>query len=91
MTSQSFCYWLQGLFELSDVQQLNEKQTELIRRHLNMVFVHEIDPSQGTPEHQAELSALHDGLKKLNDKVDSLPKNQHLIPTGDPFGPKMRC
>jgi hypothetical protein len=31
MTSRDFAYWLQGLFELSDVTTLNEKQLILSR------------------------------------------------------------
>lgn len=45
MKSRDFCYWLQGLFEVAEPTSLDEKQTDLIKRHLNMVFIHEIDPS----------------------------------------------
>lgn len=45
MKSVEFCYWLQGLFELGKPETLNAEQTELIKKHLAMVFVHEIDPS----------------------------------------------
>ena len=47
MNSRDFVYWLQGFMELADPKSINEKQTELIKRHLNMVFFHEIDPSFG--------------------------------------------
>jgi hypothetical protein len=56
MKSVEFCYWLQGLFEVGEPTQLNEKQTDLIKRHLNMVFIHEIDKTY--PEGQQE--ALND-------------------------------
>ena len=59
MTSRDFVYWLQGLFELSDVKSLNEKQTELIKRHLALVFKHEIDPSAGDADVQSVLDAIH--------------------------------
>lgn len=88
MTSREFCYWLQGLFELSETKSLDEKQTELIRRHLNMVFAHEIDPSAGTPEHQAKLSALHDGLGKLDTKVAEIAKRP---PSSDHVNHLLRC
>lgn len=47
MTSRDFCYWLQGFFEVApiEVESLDETQVKTIRRHLNMVFAHEIDPS----------------------------------------------
>jgi hypothetical protein len=60
MTSRDFAYWLQGLFELSDPKTLNEHQTDLIKRHLHLVFKHEIDPSYtDDPEKQNELNAIH--------------------------------
>ena len=71
MKAVEFCYWLQGFFEISDsanagsIRQIDVKQIEIIKNHLAMVFVHDIDPKQGTPEHQAKLQALHDGLEKL--------------------------
>lgn len=45
MKSLEFCYWLQGLFELENPAKLNEKQTDLIRRHLEMVFAYDKAPS----------------------------------------------
>lgn len=47
MTSRDFCFWLQGYLELTDSKKLSVSQTEIIQRHLSMVFVHEIDPSAG--------------------------------------------
>lgn len=60
MKSQEFCYWMQGLFELAEPVELNAKQTDLIKRHLNMVFLHEIDPSYPVDQ-QKPLQDLHDG------------------------------
>lgn len=45
MKSVEFCYWLQGLFELGKPAALTEEQTALVKQHLDMVFIHEIDPS----------------------------------------------
>jgi hypothetical protein len=59
MTSRDFCFWLQGVFEVGNVKALDERQTDLIRRHLSLVFVHEIDPSAGGAEHQAKLNEIH--------------------------------
>jgi len=62
MTSRDFCYWLQGFFELNEdpAAELSAKQVEMIRRHLAMVFLHEIDPAMGGPAHQAKLSEAHE-------------------------------
>ena len=59
MTSRDFVYFLQGLFELGNPTSLDERQTELIRKHLALVFKHEIDPSMGGAEHQADLNTIH--------------------------------
>lgn len=67
MTSRDFCYWLQGFFEIRDAQlaeakdvsPLSATQTDLVKRHLALVFAHEIDPSAGPPAHQATLNEIH--------------------------------
>lgn len=69
MQSRDFCYWLQGFFEVQsmtsdDAQKpesrgLTPAQVSMIRNHLNMVFIHEIDPSMGDKPHQDKLTAAH--------------------------------
>ena len=71
MNSIDFCYWLQGHFEISETTELNEKQVEIIKNHLNLVFKHEID---GMYEKE-QLQNVHDG--KLPHSV--VPKNDELI------------
>ncbi|PPC85931.1 MAG: hypothetical protein CTY37_07150 [Methylotenera sp.] len=58
MKSVEFCYWLQGMFELSEPKELSAEQTDLIKKHLAMVFVHEIDKSY-PKEQQVKLNNLH--------------------------------
>lgn len=60
MTSRDFCFWLQGAFEMNAGQMLNQGQYELMRRHLALVFKHEIDPSMGDAANQAALNQIHD-------------------------------
>jgi hypothetical protein len=38
MTSEQFTYWLQGYFELGHLKTLDEKQVQIIKDHLNLVF-----------------------------------------------------
>lgn len=67
MKARDFCFWLQGFFEIEGAQprpaeyaaSLNSEQVSMIRRHLALVFKHEIDPSMGGPEHQAVLNKTH--------------------------------
>lgn len=59
MTARDFCYWLQGLFELGAPGHLTPQQTDLVKRHLALVFKHDID----SPDPTGELQATHDGTK----------------------------
>lgn len=59
MKSVNFIYWLQGFFEIADAKTLSEDQVAMVRRHLNMVFVHEIDPAMGDEKHQQALDQAH--------------------------------
>ena len=65
MKSTEFAYWLQGFFELSETNSLSERQTEIIKNHLKLVFVYEIDPSYSDdPKVQDKLQSIHDGKEK---------------------------
>jgi hypothetical protein len=59
MTSRDFCFWLQGYFEVSGEKTISGDQVETIKRHLALVFCHEIDPSMGA--NQNSLNDLHQG------------------------------
>jgi len=61
MTSRDFCFWLQGVFEVGKVKEFDAAQTELIRRHLELVFKHEIDPAMGGAAVQKTLNEIHSG------------------------------
>ena len=63
MTSRDFCFWFQGYLEINNPTTIGAKETEMIRRHLNLVFKHEIDPS--IPDPTGELQAIHDGKPQL--------------------------
>lgn len=67
MKSESFVYWLQGFFEISESKELNEKQVQIIKNHLNLVFKHEIDPALGG--NMQELQNIHDNLVKPNNTL----------------------
>jgi len=54
-----------GFFELSENKTLDEKQVNMIKSHLALVFKHEIDPSMGDEQHQIALNNIHGGDKKL--------------------------
>lgn len=70
MTSRDFVYWLQGYFEILDSNKneqfkgLTEGQAECVRRHLRLVFLHEINPQSGDSSHIQKLSEAHDNNSK---------------------------
>lgn len=77
MTSRDFCYWLQGFFEIRDAGLppnvdggLTTQKVEVIKRHLAIVFAHEIDPSAGDEKHQKMLNDLHKQIKSLDGGLD---------------------
>jgi hypothetical protein len=65
MTARDFCYWLQGVFEVgiggNTGVPLSAEKVTVIRNHLNLVFIHDIDPT--IPGDPAKLQAVHDGDK----------------------------
>lgn len=85
MTSRDFCYWLQGYFELTNGQGvLSPQQTEMVRRHLALVFKHEIDPSY--PD-AAALNEIHAGVSVGAGGAVATPQ---IAPKFDP-GVLIRC
>jgi hypothetical protein len=59
-----FAYWLQGFFEVSETDTITDKQAKLIKAHLNLVFKHEIDPSNlegKSKEGKEDYSKIHSG------------------------------
>jgi hypothetical protein len=62
VTSRDFCFWLQGFLELDGGEEappMNKGQVACVKRHLALVFKHEIDPSMGPAKQQADLDAIH--------------------------------
>ena len=69
MTSRDFAFWLQGFFEITGTNKIDEGQAEIIKSHLNLVFKHEIDPSLNegkSKEEVKELQDVHDGKIGVN-------------------------
>ncbi|MRS61756.1 hypothetical protein [Larkinella terrae] len=88
MTSRDFCFWLQGFFEISNVAYLDASQTSVIKKHLDLVFYHEIDPSYSDdPRVQQQMNQIH------NEPKPPKPVPFHPFAEGEPFPDKpiMRC
>ena len=56
MTSRDFCFWLQGFIEVSEPLTISNAQLDQIKKHLALVFAHEIDPPMGP---KVELDKIH--------------------------------
>ena len=56
MSPDNFTYWLKGFFEISDAKKLDEKQIDIIKDHLDLVF------NKVTP--------IRDNVKKDNKTLD---------------------
>lgn len=69
MTSRDFAFWLQGFFEIGNAETLTKEQTIMIKKHLNLVFIHEIDPSMGDEKHQQVLNKVHNGFPKTEEEA----------------------
>jgi len=69
MTSRDFAYWLQGFFEIQQPDSLDKEKIDMIQKHLNLVFVHEIDPSMGNKAEQGKLNSIHNTSSKLGQKL----------------------
>jgi hypothetical protein len=59
MTSRDFCFWMQGYLEIGNPQSIGHEELKQIKKHLALVFKHEIDPSMGDQNHQDELNLIH--------------------------------
>lgn len=90
MTSRDFCFWLQGFFELNEepAAEISAKQAETIKRHLALVFKHEIDPAMGDAVHQAKLDETH---AEPAASPDANPVKQPWQRPQVPDRPVMRC
>lgn len=80
MKASEFCYWLQGYIEIGHDQMhqhgLNYEQTEIIKKHLALVFKHELDKTHGDDKHQAELQSIHD--KPIKPQLGGIGPNGEL-------------
>lgn len=90
MTSRDFAFWLQGFFEINGASEpLTKAQVDMIRRHLALVFKHEIDPSidKGNSELMDELNAIHTGKPP----VDLFPSFTEGTKYCGKAEPQIRC
>lgn len=66
MNTIDFCFWLQGYFEISGKSEISKEQAEIIKNHLNLVFLHEIDPLRET-QTKTTVKSLNNAHSPNND------------------------
>lgn len=79
MTSRDFVYWFQGLMEIGNPETLTKEQLTIVKNHLNLVFLHEIDPSLNvgkTKEKVKELQDVHDGKVDWKKMLEEKPEKK---------------
>jgi hypothetical protein len=68
MTPEQFTYWLQGFMETADPKSIDEKQTQIIKDHLDLVF------TKVTPDYTYTLIPKDFGtIKDYNPPVEPYP------------------
>lgn len=60
MTSEQFCYWLQGYFEMYNPTIIPEQATTIIKDHLSLVFKKE------TPDRGVKMILMEDAKEKID-------------------------
>lgn len=75
MTSRDFCFWLQGFFEVNGQSDLSPAQVDVIRRHLNLVFKHEIDPSMPDPDGKLQATQAR---RRASSDVPRAPRSRPI-------------
>ena len=68
MSPEQFTYWLKGFFEISDTNNLSEKQVQIIRDHLNLVF-NKVTTDRSKQQNFAE---LYDSIMKHSNSKPNL-------------------
>ena len=75
MTTQNFCYFLQGFLELGSPETISPENLKMIKGHLSLAFRDDIDPSMGGAKHQEILNKLH------NTNLSDFTSNQSENPS----------
>lgn len=73
MESINFAYWLQGFFEISNDKKLNEKQVQIIKDHLALVF------DKQTPDRNIDINDVNYIKKVAEDSLNITPQRKQEL------------
>lgn len=85
MESINFTYWLQGFFEISDSKTLNEKQVQIIKDHLDLVF------TKVTPDRNGMVKKNDLTIEKIKNEFNKASEERHkmIFPSESDFAQKI--
>lgn len=69
MNPEQFAYWLQGFLEMSETKTISEKQVQIIKDHLNLVF------EKKTPNRADLLKRIPKSPKEFVDLLNPICSN----------------
>lgn len=78
MTPENFVYWLQGYMEINDPKSLGEKETQIIKDHLQLVLKKE------TPTYSAVNGGIY-GPIKSSESVSDFKMPNTVLCAGESF------
>lgn len=61
MNPRDFCMWLHGFFEIAGTNKLTEKQVEMVKTHLDLMFKQPMVSFATTSDEMSALSPLTSG------------------------------
>jgi hypothetical protein len=81
MNAQEFVFWLQGYFEISGAKTLGEKEVQIVKDHLNLVF------EKKTPQYWTNYPLQQQGQQLLLEGVGGSGQGSVTVNPNDPqFG-----
>jgi len=79
MNPTEFCYWLRGFLEMAEPKDMNEAQMEMLKKHLDLVFVdvtHEksVEAPKQLITDSPPGKKIEDAFRTLPDLLCSMPR-----------------
>jgi len=94
MNSTQFTYWLKGFFEISDSKELTDKQVQIIKDHLNLVFT-KVTPYRSMPSISPGNTTsdvnIEPGNPIYKSIFESLPNNGVVCSSSEELPPTSYC
>ena len=80
MNYEQFAIWLHGFLEISNAEEINKEQTQIIRDHLTLLFEKKT-PDRSKKGEKTDLEVLQEKIKEIEEK------NKDTFPPYPPYAP----